>query len=379
MRKTAAVSGLIILVLSSLIAVPVNAATKSGNNLSVKQKIVYVALTPAAEPDFWTADPVDSVTTNSDGAQLNFVKMAVSNAMEFWTRASNGKMKFNPPTFFVGKAGTAIKHCASSADVKSAMKIAKMKSIPVGTHLVVANINDNCGYAGLGAFSGNTVNLAVLSSGTLTHELGHNFGYRHSSSLYCKNSDYAKFDSKNCSVDEYGDFRDLMGNDDWCPKATLSATQRAITFGTPAAKDIKLGSIITVDESRSKSENIVYQLKYKGVWYFFEYSNPQRELCTYLGGMSYTPEIQVRVLGPNWTFAKGDSVGPMIIGRYEKELAAPVIPQEKDGMIMLPPSGGWILRGFKAGEKFQLPGAPFTLGVFTTDTGTATFSVTKSG
>ncbi len=95
--------------------------------------------------------------------------------------------------------------------------------------------------------------------------------------------------------------------------------------------------------------------------------------------MSYTPEIQVRVLGPNWTFAKGDSVGPMIIGRYEKELAAPVIPQEKDGMIMLPPSGGWILRGFKAGEKFQLPGAPFTLGVFTTDTGTATFSVTKSG
>ena len=379
MRKKSVIAFSLALILPLSIALPVNAATHSGNNLSVKQKIVYVGLTPASEPDFWTAEPVDSTTAGSDGAQLAFVKNAVQNAMAFWTRASSGKMKFSQPEFFIGKAGTAIKHCASSADFKSAMKIANMETITPGTHLVVAYINDNCGYAGLGAFTGSTVNLAFLSTGTLTHELGHNFGYRHSSSLFCKNSDYSKFDKKNCSVDEYGDFRDLMGNDDWCPKGTLSATQRAITFGIPSAQDIKIGSVLSLDESRSNSKNVVYRLKHNGVWYFFEFYNPEKELCTYLGGMSYSAEIQVRVLGPDWAFAKGDSVGPMVIGRYEKDLASPVIPRERDGMSIIPPYGGWMLRGFKAGEKFQLPGAPFTLDVLTTETSTATFTVTKTG
>jgi hypothetical protein len=375
MRKVLTIA--LVLALSATITSTASAATKKSNSFSVTQKIVYVGLTPQSEPDFWTSKSEESATAASDGDMLAFAKVTVSNAATFWKRASSNKLKFGTATFFIGKAGTAIKRCNSSADIKAAMKIAGMKSIPVGTHLVVANTETNCGWAGLGAQRGNTVSLASLSTTTLVHELGHNFGFLHSSALYCKNSDFKNFNSKNCSVDEYGDFRDLMGNDEWCPNATLSATQRATVFGTPLAKELKLGAINTVDQSSANTDNLVYELNYKGVWYFFEYYNPGRDRCMTVSSISYTPEIQVRMIGPDWTTAKLSAAGPAVISREEEDLPAPVIIPTDDGVTHLGPAGGWTLRGFKAGETFQLPGTTLQLKVLTTDSGSATFSVSN--
>ncbi len=354
---------------------PASAASKSSNQWSVTQKIYYVALTPSSEPNFWTSQSEETLT--AEGDMLVFAKTAVSNATAFWKRASNDGLKFGSPKFFVGKPGTSVRRCNNRADIQSAMKIAGLKTIPVGVHLVVANISDTCGYAGIGAQGGNTVILKSLGTSTLTHELGHNFGYLHSASMFCEKSDYSKFNAKNCSIDEYGDFRDLMGNDEWCPNATLSASQRATVFGVPLAKDIKVGQTYTVDESRSKSTNLVYQMKYKGTWYFFEYSNPGRDRCMTVSNISYSPEIQVRMIGPDWLLDKSGSAGPVIISRRESDLPAPVIPTEVNGMVMLPPYGGWTLRGFKAGEKFQLPGTNLSLVVLTTESATATFTITQ--
>ena len=78
------------------------------------------------------------------------------------------------------------------------MKIAGLKKIPIGTHLVVVNINDSCGYAGLGSQGGDAINLRSFGTTTLIHELGHNFNFYHSSTMYCKGSDYTKFNAINC-------------------------------------------------------------------------------------------------------------------------------------------------------------------------------------
>ena len=344
-------------------------------NWSTTHKIVYVGLTPADQSDFWTAYDGETTTGITEGEMTSNARGTVAEAIKYWKQASRGKMKFGASKFFFGKPGTAVKHCNFNADTKTAMKIAGLKSIPTGTHLVTVNIKDSCGYAGLGEQGGNSINLKSFGSTTLIHELGHNFNFYHSSNIYCDNSDYTKFNATNCSVNEYGDFRDLMGSDDWCPSATLSATQRATTFFTPKAKNLTIGADTTVDESRLTSDNIVYQFLYKGNWYFFEYYIPGEDRCISINRFLDKPQIQVRMIGPAWTKAKGKIVGPMLIHRYDEDFPTSVVDLDLDPEAI---PFDWILTGFLEGETFQLPGAPYVLTVKSTGATSAVVTLTKS-
>jgi hypothetical protein len=196
--------------------------------------------------------------------------------------------------------------------------------------------------------------------------------------MYCKGSDYTKFNATNCSIEEYGDFRDLMGNDDWCPNTTLSATQRATIFHTPLAKSIKIGAETTVDESRLVTDKIVYELGYKGNWYFFEYYVPSKDRCTSVSNHLYAPQLEVRMIGPAWTTDQGNAVGPILIERSGSDLPAGQPVLDADGETILPPLNGKWLSGFQAGEVFKLPGAPYTLTVKSTGETSAVFTITKS-
>jgi hypothetical protein len=358
--------------------VPATAAPKAQNEWATTHKIVYVALTPKDQPNFWTENQVDTTTATSDGEMLSFAKETVKNAITFWKQNSRGKMKFTTSKFFIGKPGTALERCNPSADIKAGMKVAGLKTIPIGTHIVVVNIYDSCGYAGLGSQEGNAINLRSFGTTTLVHELGHNFGYYHSSAMYCGKSDYTKFNATNCRVGEYDDFRDLMGNDDWCPNTTLSATQRATIFHTPLAKTIKIGADTTVDESRLVTDRIVYEFGYKGNWYFFEYYVPSKDRCTSVSNHLYKPQLQLRMIGPAWTTAQGNAVGPMLITRSGSDLPAGETVLDEDGEPILPPLHGTTLTGFQAGEVFKLPGAPYTLTVKSTGETSAVFTLTKS-
>jgi hypothetical protein len=357
---------------------PAIGAPKAQNEWATTHKIVYVGLTPKDQPNFWTENQVDTTTATADGEMMSFAKESVKNAISFWKQNSRGKMKFTTTKFFIGKPGTALERCNPSADIKAGMKIAGLKTVPIGTHIVVVNIYDTCGYAGLGSQEGNAINLRSFGSTTLTHELGHNFGYYHSSSMYCKGSDYTKFIATNCFVEEYGDFRDLMGNDDWCPNTTLSATQRATIFHTPLAKTIKIGADTIVDESRLLTDKIVYELSYKGNWYFFEYYIPGKDRCISVSNHLYLPQLEVRMIGPAWTTDQGAAVGPILLTRSGKDLPAGQPVLDADGETILPPLYGKSLTGFQAGEVFKLPGAPYTLTVKSTGETSAVFTITKS-
>ena len=354
---------------------PIAPAATPKINWSTTHKIIYVGLTPADQSDFWTAYDGETTTGITEGEMTSNARGTVAEAIKYWKQASRGKMKFGAPKFFFGKPGTALKHCNFNADTKTAMKIAGLKSIPTGTHLIAVNIYDSCGYAGLGEQGGGSINLKSFGSTTLIHELGHNFNFYHSSNIYCDNSDYTKFNATNCSVNEYGDFRDLMGSDDWCPGATLSATQRATTFFTPKAKNLTIGADTTVDESRLTSDNIVYQFLYKGNFYFFEYYIPGEERCISINTFLDKPQIQVRMIGPAWTRPKGKIVGPMLIHRHDDDFPTSVVDLNLDPEAE--PSD-WILTGFLEGEKFQLPGAPYVLTVKSTGMTSAVITLTKS-
>ena len=115
---------------------PIATAATPKINWSTTHKIVYVGLTPADQSDFWTAYDGETTTGITEGEMTSNARSTVADAIKSWKQASRGKMKFGATKFFFGKPGTAVKHCNFNADTKTAMKIAGLKSIPTGTHLV---------------------------------------------------------------------------------------------------------------------------------------------------------------------------------------------------------------------------------------------------
>ena len=81
--------------------------------------------------------------------------------------------------------------------------------------IYVFNSQHSCGWAGLGYMPGDEVyidNAFTLS--VVAHELGHNLGVHHASTLRClSGGQNVAFSSSNgaCSSDEYGDMYDIMG------------------------------------------------------------------------------------------------------------------------------------------------------------------------
>lgn len=71
----------------------------------------------------------------------------------------------------------------------------------------------SCGWAGVGQVPGKYTWINGSNSQTIAHELGHNFGSHHASSLTCKNASGTRVSiSNSCTVTEYGNPFDVMGN-----------------------------------------------------------------------------------------------------------------------------------------------------------------------
>ena len=71
----------------------------------------------------------------------------------------------------------------------------------------------SCGWSGVGQVPGKYTWINGSNSQTIAHELGHNFGSHHASSLICTNSSGTRVTiSSTCSLNEYGNPFDVMGN-----------------------------------------------------------------------------------------------------------------------------------------------------------------------
>jgi len=69
-----------------------------------------------------------------------------------------------------------------------------------------------CGWAGVGQVPGRYTWINGASASVIAHELGHNFGAHHSSSLSCRDATGARVPmSSTCTISEYGNPFDVMG------------------------------------------------------------------------------------------------------------------------------------------------------------------------
>jgi hypothetical protein len=69
----------------------------------------------------------------------------------------------------------------------------------------------SCAWSGVGQVPGKYTWINGSNSQTISHELGHNFGAHHSSSLSCTSNDTRVSISATCTLSEYGNPFDVMG------------------------------------------------------------------------------------------------------------------------------------------------------------------------
>jgi hypothetical protein len=72
--------------------------------------------------------------------------------------------------------------------------------------------SSSCGWSGVGQVPGRYTWVNGSSASTIAHELGHNFGLHHASSLSCTQDGTRVSISASCTVGEYGDPFDVMGS-----------------------------------------------------------------------------------------------------------------------------------------------------------------------
>lgn len=109
--------------------------------------------------------------------------------------------------------------CNSSIWAGSAQTIAKSQGADLSGYnsiIFVFPYTPSCSWAGsanIGSYSGKVYINGSFSIDTVGHELGHNFGVHHASSYACKDANGLPISiSNNCTVSEYGDWYDIMGN-----------------------------------------------------------------------------------------------------------------------------------------------------------------------
>jgi hypothetical protein len=128
-----------------------------------------------------------------------------------------------------------------------------------------------------------------------------------------------------------------------------------------------------LDVSNSLTDRIVCEFGYKGNWYFFEHDAPSVNRCMSFSTILYAPQIELSMIGPAWTFAKGNSVVPIMVVRSDSDLPTSVVNVDPEKLRR-----DLTLRGFQEGESFQLPGAPHALTIKSTGSTSAVFTLAKN-
>ncbi len=160
--------------------------------------------TPTAPPEPWTPASVSAVYfTNT------------SSVASYYADVSEGQLSITGDVFGWFTVGANTKACNYSDWGSAARQAATAHGIDLATYTnvvyafpkqSVCSWNGLANVVGRNSWLNGTTSLFIAS-----HELGHNFGVHHSSSLTCTSGGARVAFSSNCTSDEYGDPFDIMG------------------------------------------------------------------------------------------------------------------------------------------------------------------------
>ncbi|HEX6275371.1 MAG TPA: hypothetical protein VFZ53_20165 [Polyangiaceae bacterium] len=165
----------------------------------------------------FTANPSQPITTTG-ARDLVFAGATSSNAYfkeeSFGIRSLVGKLGASGDVFgwYTLTASTATCDYSSWGNAARAMAQAAGVDLSGYDHIIhYFPRTSSCGWSGVGQVPGKYTWINGSSSQTIAHELGHNFGAHHSSSLSCTSNGTPVTISSTCTLGEYGNPFDVMG------------------------------------------------------------------------------------------------------------------------------------------------------------------------
>ncbi|HVM20146.1 MAG TPA: hypothetical protein VM307_09315 [Egibacteraceae bacterium] len=230
-------------------------------------------------------------------------------AASYFDEVSNGRISVSGDVFgwFTLPFSTAT--CDYSAWATAARNAAAASGVSIGsyTNYVYAFPKvDACPWGGLGSVNGphSWINGKVkMNLYVTTHELGHNFGSHHASTLRCTQGGVRVPLSSSCTVDEYGDPFDIMGG-----TGSYSFTYHVNSFArrqigaltTADQQTVTVNGIYTVAAAQlaGGSPRVLRVLRPKGDYFYLEYRRPYGLFDTWATSSPVVNGVSIRI-APN--------------------------------------------------------------------------------
>jgi len=175
----------------------------------------FACPSPTPSPTPTPAPPQPWTTTQVAGYYFNNNKSVAS----FYREVSNGSMTVTGTVYGWFTLTMATNTCDYNGFATAARAAATAAGVDLTTYTNIAYAFPSvaaCSWGGMGVVNGpySWINgSAAMGVYVPTHELGHNFGSHHASSLTCVNGSGTRVQySNNCTASEYGDPFDVMGS-----------------------------------------------------------------------------------------------------------------------------------------------------------------------
>lgn len=189
-----------------------------------------VTVPPSNAPTSGTSNAVPSnprlavmlANFDSDTRQTTTPESAAStifgtrSAAAYWREVSNGQLSLTGDVFGYFTLDVARSTCDYGTWMTAAKTEAASRGISLAGYtnfLLVFPFQTACGWGGVGNVGGSNAWVnGTLTTYVAAHELGHNFGIHHATSLICTDSRGTRVSfSDQCTSNEYGDPYDVMG------------------------------------------------------------------------------------------------------------------------------------------------------------------------
>jgi hypothetical protein len=170
--------------------------------------------TPSGKAQPLTAAQARSTVFTASNSVNNFYQTSTFNKQSL-----TGKLQSDGDVFGWYTINTPSSNCDTDTWTPLAKTAAQNAGVDLSGYdniIMVFPYNGICGWSGLGELMGanSWINGAVnFTNHPITHELGHNYGLMHASTEDCTGTGNQRvMISSTCTVSEYGDFYDPMGN-----------------------------------------------------------------------------------------------------------------------------------------------------------------------
>jgi hypothetical protein len=197
----------------------------------------------------------------------------------YYSELSNGQMSITGDVFGYFTITSDGKGCDYSTWGSAARQAAAAAGIDLSAYTNVVHAfpkQSPCWWSGMASLPGkySWINGDLVSN-VATHELGHNFGADHASSLTCTKAGERVSYSGNCSADEYGDPYDVMGY----PNQRHMSTWHRYQLGFLGPSDLQTitaaGSYrVAAAEMAGGVPRLLRVLRPGGDYYYVEFRQP---------------------------------------------------------------------------------------------------------